>query len=392
MSGRFAVVIVVDRWGAGFVGPYGNTWLDTPEACRLAAGARLWETVLADSPDLSRAYRPLLAGRHARLAATAAEPALPALVAREGLRSLLVTDEPAVATHPLAAGFGARCVVPNEPPNRARELDATALGRLFARAIDQLAAAREPGLVWIHSQGMAGPWDAPLDLRRQFADEDDPEPPDLIEPPEMLLAEGFDPDLPLGCVQAYAGQVVLLDACLGNLLDALDQHPRAGEMLVALTSPRGYPLGEHLRVGTCDQALYGELLHVPLIIRRPGESHERMQPLRQTAELFWQVADWLGLPVSREPHPDNAAYSFAPGQRSIRTPAWFLREVESAGETRRELFAKPDDRWEANEVASRGGEVVELLAQRLTTWEHAATAGNLAELAPLAEILADPWR
>ena len=32
----------------------------------------------------------------------------------------------------------------------------------------------------------------------------------------------------------------------------------------AVTSPRGFPLGEHRRIGECDQALYGELLHVPV--------------------------------------------------------------------------------------------------------------------------------
>ena len=38
---------------------------------------------------------------------------------------------------------------------------------------------------------MSGAWDAPLELRNQFADEDDPEPPKLSQPPKQLLAHEF---------------------------------------------------------------------------------------------------------------------------------------------------------------------------------------------------------
>jgi hypothetical protein len=44
------------------------------------------------------------------------------------------------------------------------------------------------------------------------------------------------------------------------------------------------------------------------------------------------------------------------GERLIRTRAWQLNVGEST-----ELYVKPDDRWEANDVASRCGEVVELM-------------------------------
>jgi hypothetical protein len=81
----------------------------------------------------------------------------------------------------------------------------------------------------------------------------------------------------------------------------------------------------------------------------------------------------------------------APGQRAIRTPAWLLRESRADGEVRHELFAKPDDRCEANEVSSRCGEIPALLAAELDRFEQAAAAGQLAELAPLPEILRDCW-
>jgi arylsulfatase A-like enzyme len=289
---------------------------------------------------------------------------------------------------------------------RVEELEQTSIGAVFVEAAARLSELREPFLLWVHSRGMAGPWDAPLALRQQFADEDDPEPPDFLEPPERLLPSDFDPDEQLGLVHAYAGQVSLLDACLGLFLDALEQSSAVGETLLAVTSPRGYPLGEHRHVG--GEALYGELLHVPLFIRMPeARGPVRAQPLVQPGDLHATLVDWLGLATSQ---PSRRARSLLPlaagetiaereiavakhrGERAIRTPAWFLRESQSAdGTPCHELFAKPDDRWEANEVSSRGNEVVELLAAAGDQFEQFA-AGNLAEFPPLAEILTDVRR
>src|SRR5947207_11708620 len=117
---------------------------------------------------------------------------------------------------------------------------------------------------------MSGPWYAPMELTYQFADEEDPEPPSFVEPPNVRLPKDFDPDKLLGFFHAYAGQVALADMCFEMLLDGIDEHPLKNEMLFIVTSPRGHPLGEHRRVGPCDDALYGELLHVPLLLQLPN--------------------------------------------------------------------------------------------------------------------------
>ena len=90
--------------------------------------------------------------------------------------------------------------------------------------------------------------------------------------------------------------------------------------------------------------------------------------------------------------PWEAAYAIGLSQRAIRTPAWFLRESTQDGETTHELFAKPDDRWEANEISSLCSGVVEMLAAELDRFAAAATSGQLAESPPLAEVLCDTWR
>ena len=53
-----------------------------------------------------------------------------------------------------------------------------------------------------------------------------------------------------------------------------------------------------------------------------------------------------------------------------------------------ELYCKPDDRWEVNDVANRCPDVVEGLQQALSQSEQAAVSGQVASLPPLEEWLA----
>jgi Sulfatase len=396
MPDRSAIVLTFDRLGAAWLGPYGNTWLDTTHFNRLAAQSRLFEAVLADSPALPQSCRAWWSGGHACEPVAASKTPLPQLAAAAGARSLLVTDDDEVACQSLAGSFDELLVVPTlDVQPTAQEIEDTALFRLFSAATAALDECRQPALVWIHARAMSGAWDAPLALRNQFADEDDPLPPTLTEPPERMLPPGFDPDELLGVTQAYAGQVALADWCLGVLLEALDSHPLASQMLFAVTAPRGYPLGEHHRVGPCDQALYGELLHVPLLLRLPAGALalERTHDLVQPSDVYSLIAGNCGWGPHLDPSgPRRVACAVGEQQRAIRTPAWFLRESTSAGQSQRELFAKPDDRWEVNEIASRCADEVELLAAELDRFAAAAAAGQLADHRLLDERLCDQWR
>jgi hypothetical protein len=402
MQSRHVVVLVIDRLGASWLGPYGNTWLETPHASRLAASALLCEAVVADSPDLVTAYAGYWTGRHALTPPARGATPLAQLAAAAGLHSLLLTDEEQVATHPLAASFAEIRHIETPPRSAAADsLAETGLFQLTATAIEALSDAARPSLVWIHARGLAGAWDAPLEYRNRLADLDDPEPPAIVDPPSRVLAENYDPDELLGLTQAYAGQVAAVDEGLGLLLDALDEQEWSGDALLIVTSPRGYPLGEHRRVGAADEALYAELLQVPLLVRFPQRAGAllRTQAIVQPAAVYDTIAggalDLSRLIAGESIAPADTAVAIHGHERSIRTPAWFLRESpggEPGDPPRRELFAKPDDRFEVNEVASRCGEECELLAARLDEFEAAARAGTLAELPPLAELLADVWR
>lgn len=403
-----AVIVSIDRLGAGHLGPFGNTWLPTPQINRLASESVLCETALIDSPDLGAAFRAWWTGRHVMEPDADAGQSLAALARKQGLATLLITDDAEVAALPLAQQFDEHLLVePLDSAEPAEATEETSLFQLFQAASEALAERPQPIFAWIHSRGMAGNWDAPYDLRAALADDDDPPVPAFVVPPEQRLAAGFDPDEVLGIVQAYGGQIRLVDECFGRFRESLAGHPQHNDLLLAVTAPRGYPLGEHSRVGLCDGALYSELVHVPLIVRLPKMAQRlmRVQRLVQPADLWATIVSdcgWGSFPTGLSARTivetdavftrRDVALTRGPHERAIRTPAWFLRESQSAEDTRHELFAKPDDRWEANEVSSRCQRESNLLIEELDAVEKALTAGTLADLPPLAESLSDVWR
>src|SRR5437016_13279711 len=111
MPATSAVVLVIDRLGAGWLGPYGNTWLDTPNFNRLAARSLLCETVIADTFDLAGSCRGYWTGRHAMSPEDDRRRALAELASPQAT-TLLLSDDPHVAEHPLARGFGERRLLP----------------------------------------------------------------------------------------------------------------------------------------------------------------------------------------------------------------------------------------------------------------------------------------
>lgn len=398
---RRALVLVFDRLNPGFLGPYGNTWVDTPAANHLAAQSTLYEFALTNSPHLDEVYHSYWTGNaHGTAPAAAAPRRLAELLSELGCSSELLADDPDVLHHADAAEFSDRLRLEVEPPQcLADDLDQTQLAQFFAAAIERTLAADAPDLLWCHSGALNVAWDAPRSYRERFVESGDPPPLDICQPVERDLTHNYDPDELLGVVQAYAGQIAAWDACLAALLEAVAE--RAAEAsdknwLVAVTSPRGYPLGEHLRIGPCDQALYGELLHVPLFLWNTdgtGKLERRTSPA-QPHDLFATLLRWFGGVVpanswandllapfdSRATVPRELAWAQTAEQMAIRTPAWFYRKTPNSGE----LFAKPDDRWEVNELARRCPEVVEQLD---TLADSIRSCTSPANLPPLSETL-----
>ena len=384
---RNAVVVIVDRLSASALGPYGNTWLDTPGHNQLARESMLFDFAMSDSPDLQRVYRSYWRGLHSMSTDWGDAPHVIEALTRQGIYTELVTDDSRIGEHELSAAFSERIVLdPGVRKQACREIEQTQLAQLFAAASEALETLSSPFLLWIHARGLDGDWDAPYDLRQQLAEEGDPEPPHLIAPPHMRLEENFDPDQLLGLVQAYAGQVSVLDLCCGALRESIQRLD--APTLQIWTSPRGYPLGEHRDVGDQGGMMFGEHLHVPWLIREPdgrGACY-RSQSLVQPPDMMPTLLSWwqLDMPplrfatnlfeLQRSARSDTRPCAVAQrsGHLTVRTAGW-LAAVSDQGPL--QLFVKPDDRFEANEVASRCPRVEHQFREWLTAFGDAAATG-----------------
>jgi hypothetical protein len=285
-------------------------------------------------------------------------------------------------------------------------LSETRLGRFFAAASDLLVEQHEPFLLWLHTTGLGSVWDAPVELRNSYVDEGEPLPPDTTAVPSRELPSGFDPDELLGFRRAYAGQVALLDTCVGALVGQLRESGLLERSALAVVSARGFPLGEHSLLGPDSDRLHAELVHVPWLLRLPGGlgASARSSSLVQPADLMPTLLDACGAPrqpgvygASQMPLVrgetdrlrDLAVVRAPAGEQAVRTPAWYLcvRQAPLGLDAQSKLYVKPDDRWEINDVASRCPEVVDGLRRVLTEFEQAQQVGSGGPLPRLDEAL-----
>ena len=174
------------------------------------------------------------------------------------------------------------------------------------------------------------------------------------------------------------------------------------DTLVVFTSDQGEPLGEHGYVRRFRPWLYEELIHTPLIVRMPGGRFGggRHQALVQTVDLLPDdprgprpAAERAGvhghdlLPLIRGERTkvrDYACMGMDVEEFAIRTHLWHLIvpvEPDPDDSPRLpELYRKPEDRWDQNDVAERHPEVAEHL--ELTLRRFAEAVGRDAARRP----------
>jgi hypothetical protein len=388
------------------LGAYGNTWIRTPAFDRLASEGFTFDEAFIESPQLELFYDACWLGRHPMgpPGPIDAGRSLPALLSAKGVSARLLTDDRTVAEHRLAGAFG-EIVQFDLPAPRcpADSIADTLLGRCFAQALELLDSARAPFLLWCHLGSLGTAWDAPRDLRLANCDEGDPEPPDIVLPPNTLLAEDYDPDGLLGFSQVYAAQACVLDACLAALRDWMTASSIGGQTLLVVISARGFPLGEHRRVGGYDSALYTELVQVPMMLRFPDQSYatDRSRALVQPSDLYSTLCEWHSvgdqcLTNGRSLWPlvtgDSNLGRQCVGilgsgtERALVTPAWYLRQGSHP-----ELFLRPDDRWCANDVADRCPEIVASMLSVISQYSQAMQSSLIKAIPALgSDLLVGP--
>lgn len=324
-------ILVLEARGLhiGFLGCYGNEWIATPNLDRLAAEGVVFDQHILDRPR--------------------AAPA--------GTASLLEPD-------------ARRRAIPMQP--------IASFGRTVVSAWRQ----SNEELVWIDGPNLGPPWDLPEDLRDVYFDEDEEGEPWPDPPTDIVGALSIDELLELQ--NTYAAAVTWFDAQVGVVLDALRESGDLEQTLVCVTAGSGLPLGEHGQIGAARAWLHEELIHVPLLIRFPSQQHAglRIQALTQPPDLLKTLQPGAAggsghdlMPLLRHetesvrPHACTALQIGGSIEWSLRTAEWaFLLPIQvPEGDVPRapQLYVKPADRWEVNDVRQHNPELAEELEKAL---------------------------
>ena len=482
------IVIVCNSLHLGFLGTYGNAWIETPHIDRLAAEGvvfdqhfpenlttlptrRSWWTGRYGFTDQSLGWTPLQAD----------ELILPDLLWNQGIRTALISDVPLLRDIGQGYGRGFDDVIwirgqgydplvpegdpttkkariadepglrlpPADDPDRdlwkarwqqllrnrsafdPKVEEKTGVARTVNAAIDwldrqQQSSDTRPFMLWLDVFSPHGPWDLPQPYRDQYAtlqpDEFEAGEEGDLEEDENDTDEGLEDvavliDVPAGAIgdvineaellrlrRTYAGAVTMVDRQLGELFEALRRLGRMDDSLIIFTGDQGEPLGEHGYVRRFRPWLYEELIHTPLIVRMPQARHgcSRRQALVQTVDLLPTILAAFGLPPSEHVHGfdllpvirgerakvrDYACLGMDTEEYAIRDQNWHLIlpiEVDPDDPPRaRQLYRKPEDRWDQNNIAAENVEVADALELGLRRFVEALGRDALDQLPTL---------
>ncbi|MGE3182923.1 MAG: sulfatase-like hydrolase/transferase, partial [Phycisphaerae bacterium] len=191
----------------------------------------------------------------------------------------------------------------------------------------------------------------------------------------------------------YGGYVTYLDRELGRIIDAVDQLPEDKPLLIIVAAARGEALDDVTALDADGKQLADDIVHTPLFVWDVSPSRSdigsRRQALVQTDDLVPTIAEWFGitnekpsgngqslLPLVRNEKLElrSEIVLSAPGATAIRTREYYLVHSESpkpvnepmlADAPAAQLFLKPEDIWEVNDVAGQSPGLVESLLDRL---------------------------
>jgi choline-sulfatase len=95
-------------------------------------------------------------------------------------------------------------------------------------------------------------------------------------------------------IDHYDNEIAYVDAHIAWILEAIVAAGHADDTIVAITADHGEGFDEH-GLRTHGNSLYGELLHVPLIIAVPGAAARRVDTPVSTIDLGPTLLDLVGL-------------------------------------------------------------------------------------------------
>jgi arylsulfatase A-like enzyme len=336
------IVFALHGCPLSYLGPYGNEWVATPNFDRLAAEGIVFDQHYATGPDPNTTRRDWWQALPTELRAKAPRWLVQASRAH--------FDAPQEYYAPFTEVFTAR-------PNEDGQAPFAALHELLPSLLERLKDQPE-WLLWIETDRLLPTWHAPQEIFDIYCEdlfvetEEEAEPiPAWREPPLGHFDNTDDASNEL-LHRSFATAITALDADLGRLFEEFEKHKLDQSATWAIVSDFGYPLGEHGWVGPDRPWLHEEFVHVPFLIRYPNGKNAgtRISRFTQAADL---VPLLLGQDVPERRHVVSYLELNGEVEAALRTSTHaLLLPLKVDDDTKRppQLYEKPDDRWEQNNV------------------------------------------
>lgn len=349
---RRAVVVSFDHLHLGYLGCYGNDWIETPNLDRIATQSVVFDRHFAENLDPAAGSHAWWTGCYQCLANNPLGHRDPTAVDRlqaVGVKTWLFIESDRSDGHFVAPAFDEVVTIRGVDSLEAAE-DTPPFARLVQTVVQRLPlllSADQPSLLWLKCRGVPDPWLPPREFADLYLDEfglvdessaldddDSVEDSDYDDDPEdgarsrsaaiaQLPPAEAEALLELKYARAlYAAYVSWLDRWIGKLYRELERSPGWDETLLVITAAAGQALGEHGRLGERGVLLREEWIHTPLVVRTPDRGHDatRCSALVQTVDLAPTLVEWFTSSRPNCGHNQEAYLPHGPIDAAIPNP------------------------------------------------------------------------
>ena len=317
------ILVSIDTLRADHLDSYGYQRATSPAISRLAVEGILFEQAFSQSPKTATSHMSLLTGVYppAHRVANWNErrvrrlsddiPTLATLLSRSGYRTQAHTGGGNVSAR-LGFDQGFDHYLEHRG---ARDVFAGARQALDRFVLEDGAGPKTPFFLFVHTFEVHDPYLPPAEYAREFVDPSySGEIVGSREELERLVAgEGYwanhkeywkrvnreDPADTQHLEDLYDGGILFTDSQFGSLMEHLRSLDLDAETIVVVLSDHGEEFLEH--GGFLHNSVFQEILHVPLILRIPGDlglpSSRRIQSVVQLVDVVPTLLEVMGLPA-----------------------------------------------------------------------------------------------
>ncbi|HVR69384.1 MAG TPA: sulfatase [Vicinamibacteria bacterium] len=300
------VVYLVDTLRADHTTPYGYARDTTPELQRFAGDAVVFAQAISHSswtkPAVASVLTSLLPGRHRtvqlRDRLDAGHVTLAEMMAAKGYATLAVIANSVIygqGTN-FEQGFDVYAGLHGEGDRPSKLVEAAGVVDAALRLLD--ARRGFPTFLYVHTMDPHVPYAPPPPFDRMFEPHPTPEHPavdprhDYKEPKdrERMIAQ-------------YDGDIAYGDQEFGRFVRELRARGLYDQALIVFTADHGEEFLDHGQ-WTHGKSVFDELIHVPLIVKFPGQvdAGARVRQQVQLVDIVPTVLQSQGLPVPEPPH------------------------------------------------------------------------------------------